>query len=79
MPVNHVAIIVEPSQFAAVKKFYLAVLGVLGYLGLKDPNGAPDFWVVPKEADDRLFTRSLHIAFTAPDQESIKLCHEVAM
>lgn len=55
MPLNHISLATGPANFAAMREFYLDILGPLGYgiylekegefLGMAPKRGGPDFWL----------------------------------
>ena len=64
--------------------FYDTVLGVLGHTRLMDFGVAigygtdtPDFWL--SRYDDMPPNREIHVAFTAPDAETVRAFHAAAV
>lgn len=58
--------VLAPLGHARIKEFRDGALGAVGY----GSNGKPDFWI-SKLADDLGPNREMHLAFTAPDRESV--------
>jgi catechol 2,3-dioxygenase-like lactoylglutathione lyase family enzyme len=58
--------VLGPLGHARIKEFRDGGLGAVGY----GSNGKPDFWI-SKLADDLGPNREMHLAFTAPDRESV--------
>lgn len=73
------------ADLEASKVFYDTVLATLGHSRLKDydvaigygSNGKPDFWI-SKFADDLGPNREMHLAFSAPDRETVHAFVEAA-
>lgn len=72
------------TDLAAAKSFYDAVLGTLGHRRLMDFGGAvgygtdkPDFWI--STFDGVGPNREVHIAFTAPDVDTVRAFHAAAV
>ncbi|WP_148575522.1 VOC family protein [Nocardioides caldifontis] len=65
--------------------FYDRVLGVLGHERLLDfgtalgygSDGKPDFWIAAWEGDEP--NREIHVAFTAPDADTVRRFHAAAL
>lgn len=84
---DHVALQAENVDAAA--EFYLDVFAPLGFreslryqradgpvVGLSGPDGFPHFWLGPTvDASNR----ETHVAFTAPDRESVDRVHQAAV
>jgi catechol 2,3-dioxygenase-like lactoylglutathione lyase family enzyme len=67
----------EAMRFPAADAPPLAGLVADGsVVGLSGPSGVPKFWLVPTTAAE---TRELHVAFTAPDRESVEAVHDAAV
>ena len=71
-------------DLAASTTFYDGVLGVLGHRRLMDFGTAvgygsetPDFWVAEWEGEEQ--NREIHLAFTAPDAETVRRFHAAAL
>jgi len=77
MSISHVALPVRPSQYQAMRAFYLSTLSPLGYkvylendhfLGLRGTNG-PDFWLhrggedLQEDGDEKDNAVKTHVAF----------------
>ena len=72
------------SDMAASTAFYDKVLGVLGHTRLMDfevaigyGTVAPSFWLSRWDAPEP--NREVHIAFTAPDAETVRAFHAAAL
>ncbi len=73
------------ADLEASKRFYDNVLGVLGHSRQLDfdvavgygRDGKPDFWI--SRFDDMGPNREVHVAFTAPDAESVRAFHAAAV
>jgi len=65
--------------------FYDKVLGVLGHTRIMDfgvaigygSDGKPDFWIGRWEGSEP--NREIHVAFTAPDADTVRAFHAAAM
>lgn len=74
------------ADLEASKAFYDTVLATLGYGRVLDyevavgygSEGKPDFWI-SKFTDDLGPNREMHLAFTAPDRESVRAFVEAAV
>jgi catechol 2,3-dioxygenase-like lactoylglutathione lyase family enzyme len=74
------------ADIEASKRFYDAVLGVLGHSRLMEygdfigygSNGKPDFWI-GRYADMPETQREVHVAFSAPDPATVRAFHEAAV
>ncbi|MGL5810646.1 MAG: VOC family protein [Nocardioides sp.] len=71
------------ADLAASAAFYDKVLGVLGHTRLMDFGVAigygttqPQFWI--SRLDERGSNRETHIAFVAPDAETVRAFHDAA-
>jgi catechol 2,3-dioxygenase-like lactoylglutathione lyase family enzyme len=72
-------------DLAASAAFYDRVLGVLGHARLMDfgvaigygSDGKPDFWIARWDGEEP--NREIHLAFTAPDAETVRAFHSVAL
>ncbi len=72
------------SDMAASAAFYDKVLGVLGHTRLMDfdvavgyGTQAPSFWISRWDAPEP--NREVHIAFTAPDADTVRAFHAAAL
>ena len=73
------------SDLARSAEFYDRVLGVLGHSRLMDyevaigygSEGKPQFWISRWEGVEP--NREVHVAFTAPDAESVRAFHAAAL
>lgn len=83
--IDHVGI--QCNDVAASAAFYDAFLAPLGASRLLEPHEdvigygippAPDFWLGPL-SESHTGWREDHIAFTAPDQATVRACHEAAV
>ena len=81
MIVDHLGI--TCADLEASKTFYDAVLGVLGHRRVMDVEVAigygrdePDFWIAGAEGAGP--NRESHLAFTAPDVETVHAFHRAA-
>ena len=79
---DHVALNVR--DLSAAKAFYLAALEPLGYsvflehgqdLGLKSPEGEPDFWLCERGEP----SAPTHVAFRAADRATVDAYHAAAV
>lgn len=83
--INHFSLGVGSLQRSV--SFYDAIFETLGYTRnlLNDKEvayGSPgnlSFWLYPVDANDLKPMPGLHVAFTAPDQNSVKACYEAAL
>ena len=72
-------------DLAASAAFYDTVLGVLGHTRVMDygvaigygREGEPDFWIARWEGTEP--NREIHVAFTAPDAETVRDFHAAAL
>jgi catechol 2,3-dioxygenase-like lactoylglutathione lyase family enzyme len=72
------------SDLAASATFYDQVLAVLGHQRLMDygvalgygSDGKPEFWLA--RWDGEAPNREIHVAFTAPDAETVRAFHAAA-
>jgi catechol 2,3-dioxygenase-like lactoylglutathione lyase family enzyme len=70
------------ADVAASRAFYEPALAPLGYVVLMDRtygvgfgrDGKPDFWI-----SDRPSSAPLHVAFAAPDRETVDAFHAAAL
>ncbi|MDV3125639.1 VOC family protein [Mycobacterium sp. 21AC1] len=77
------------ADFAKSKKFYDAVLAVLGYSRQMDfdvaigygTEGHPDFWIADAGAGDTAGqpNREVHVAFQAGDADAVQAFYDAAM
>ncbi len=81
MIVDHIGI--TCADLDAAKRFYDAVLATLGHRRVMDVDVAvgygsesPDFWLARPEVEG--VNRETHVAFTAPDVESVHAFHAAA-
>jgi catechol 2,3-dioxygenase-like lactoylglutathione lyase family enzyme len=72
------------SDLDRAAEFYDTVLGVLGHRRLMDVGVAigygtdmPQFWIARWEQDTP--NREIHVAFSAPDAESVRAFHAAAL
>jgi catechol 2,3-dioxygenase-like lactoylglutathione lyase family enzyme len=85
--IDHVG--VQVADVDAALAFYLDVFGPVGMreqlrfpvgdsfvVGLADPEGQPDFWLVPAGGPE---TRELHVGLRAPDRAAVDAVHEAAV
>ncbi len=79
---------VQVADVEASLTFYLGAFAPLGMkeavrfpvgesfvVGLAGPDGVPDFWISPAQGGE---TRELHVAFHAPDRQTVDAVHEAA-
>jgi catechol 2,3-dioxygenase-like lactoylglutathione lyase family enzyme len=84
--IDHVGI--QAADVEASRAFYLGAFGPLGMheavrfepdgglvVGLAGADGNPDFWISPAMRPD---DREVHIAFSAPDRETVDAVHAAA-
>ena len=73
------------SDYEASKRFYDAVLGILGYGRVMDvgeaigygPEGRPDFWITRWHGTEP--NREIHVAFHARNEDAVRAFHAKAV
>ena len=88
MPLSNVCLVVTPANLAAFKTYYKAVLAPLGYgvwreddkfIGFRQGEHDPDFFMIAKPESERLPTRNVHFGFRAASTEVVKAFHAAAL